>query len=97
MKASRPVTWCPAARSSSQRWEPMKPAAPVTTHFMGFLSILVVLDRAPQAPAEHHRTRHQTVSKSERTPPLLNNNRAGRNGSRAGPPLLVLSLDVFWV
>src|SRR5437899_951605 len=34
MKASRPVTSWPPASSASHRWEPMKPAAPVTTHFM---------------------------------------------------------------
>src|SRR5581483_883733 len=39
MKASSPTTSCPAAINASHRCEPMKPAAPVTTHFMrGFLS-----------------------------------------------------------
>src|SRR5918998_1124379 len=39
-KLSRQITKCPSARSRSQRWEPMKPAPPVTRIRM----ILVVLE-----------------------------------------------------
>src|SRR6266567_655415 len=34
-----PTTWWPVARSRSTRWEPMKPAAPVTTTFKGRSSL----------------------------------------------------------
>src|SRR5215831_19223128 len=34
-KLSRPTTLCSSLSSVSSKFEPMKPAAPVTTHFLG--------------------------------------------------------------
>ena len=38
-KLSRQTTWWPSASSRSQRWEPMKPAPPVTRMRIGLVSI----------------------------------------------------------
>src|SRR5690242_5528775 len=91
MKASSPVTLCPRRSNSSHRCEPMKPAAPVTMHFM----LEPLLNQRGEA-SDRQRT-HSVIGKRSGRTPAGSRGADGERGDDARETRLAVPWGVYFV